>query len=841
VNNQLGSSVSILPWIDQISHLPHEWALCAVGENKRPYHPDNRNGTGWQHEGIERSRFQSFNGRLFGIGLLLGSLSGGIVAIDHDGHSADEKIEELSGESVADALPITVGFTSQRDGRYQLLYRIPQDLWDAVTTRKYPTGVKGEQVEFRWTGTQSVILGLHPATSGYRWLDGRSPWEVGVADSPDWVIMAMRDETPDHVAQPRTTWQIERPLETPIPLLNLTTKKHQSYISNGVSEGGRNDAGAAIARDLIGCQQWAVQSNVYFEGDAQSLFWEFANRSGLSEKETNTIWRSALKKIPTPSCSDEGLKNVVLKWERQNKPKVTKEKPSKVKPVTEVSDDEEPPEKEKEPNCVRLDRIIRNIGCKFAFNELTEEIEMDGIPIEDMDVLWADLSIHHNRNLNPKTSFVPVLKRLSLESKYHPVRQYLNKVSQKFNEKSPYLLTDEVLTMGLGLRPDDFDIERWNLFKKFMSRWLIGAVARVYEPGCKMDTALVLQGNQGSGKSQFFQILGGEYHVDSIGDLKNKDAYMKAATAWLVEWGELESIVGHKAASAVREFLTSREDIYRKPYSAGVTRKPRTYVVAGTTNSSNYLHDDTGTGSRRFLTIGWIKKVDREWLTENRDRIWAAATAEYKAGTRYWFEDKEIDEINERNREAEAVDPLNGLVADWLRQNPHEYVTSTEVMRGLKFENKDLTKALEMRIAIALKELGYEKKKRKVMGRCIVSWSVDTLKGVNQVSTEVSTASTVDIARISDNRLTPLTPTSFSLVKEEEEDIGCARSLKPPGENSEKEKDQKYFFEEGVSTCVPVNPNPESPANKGFEEVTTSTEVSAHVFEVATEEIEEEF
>jgi putative DNA primase/helicase len=318
-------------WIDQIEHLPQEWALCAVGQQKRPYHPDNERGAGWQHSGLERSRFGSLNGRLAGVGLLLGPLSSGLIAIDHDGHSADGKIEELSGLSIQEALPITVGFTSQRDGRYQLLYKVPEELWGAIKTRQYSTGVmvagadgkpKGEAVELRWSGAQSVILGAHPDTSGYRWMEGRSPWEVAIAPVPDWVMMAARDETPEHIFEPRTEWRIERPLETPIPLVNLVTKKHQSYIAQGVGEGERNKAGAAIARDLIGCEQWAQASGVYFEGYAEPLFWQFARNSGLGEREAQTIWRSATKDNPSPSCSDDGLQKVVKGWERKNKPKM---------------------------------------------------------------------------------------------------------------------------------------------------------------------------------------------------------------------------------------------------------------------------------------------------------------------------------------------------------------------------------------------------------------------------------------------------------------------------------------------------------------------------------------
>lgn len=602
---------------------------------------------------------------------------------------------------------------------------------------------------------------------------------------------------------------------------------NRALVEHGAGEGSRNQKGYILACDLIGTERWMNLSGYQYDYSADSLFNQYCDRCNppIDDGERKTIWRSAEKNGAKPSLSADKLINCIQAWERSQKATTTVEPKKKItsktkKPLPDADEpekDEDPEKQDKEPNCVRLDRILRDLGHRFAFNELTEEIEIDGQKVEDMDVLWAGLSIEHNRNLNPKTSFLPVLKRISLESSYHPVRQYLNIVSQKFQEKSPYLLTDEVLSYGLGLNPANFEPERWKLYQKFISRWLIGSVARVYEPGCKMDTALVLQGNQGSGKSQFFQILGGDFHVDSIGDLKNKDAYMKAATSWIVEWGELESIVGHKAASAVREFLTSREDIYRKPYSAGVTRKPRTYVVAGTTNSSNYLHDDTGTGSRRFLTIGWITKANDVWLKLNRDRIWAAAVAEYRDGTRYWFEDIEIDAINERNKEAEAVDPINSLVAEWLRRYPQEFITTTDVMTGLKFETKDLSKALEMRIAIVLKELGYTKRAKKVHGRTVNVWKVDTSLGANQVSTQVSTASNPYDSPIPVEGLAPLTPKPFSFNKEEEE-IEGARGIGGIGEIQEK---KIKGFENQVPTANGANPIEETYTQQWIEVVDT--------------------
>lgn len=131
-----------------------------------------------------------------GIGLRLGEVSGGLVAIDHDGQSATQLIEQLAKTSINNALPKTVSVTSGRHGRYQVIYRIPSCYWSAISSRKILTGVKGddgkpEQLEFRWNGQQSVLAGRHPLTGAYHFRPGMAPWKIEIAECPQWIIEQM--------------------------------------------------------------------------------------------------------------------------------------------------------------------------------------------------------------------------------------------------------------------------------------------------------------------------------------------------------------------------------------------------------------------------------------------------------------------------------------------------------------------------------------------------------------------------------------------------------------------------------------------------------------------------
>jgi hypothetical protein len=81
-----------------------------------------------------------------------------------------------------------------------LFYRVPEQFWSAIATHKVKAGVgadgKPEQLEFRWNGCQSVVAGVHPQTGRYRWLEGRSPDEIDVAEAPLWMIEQMLSEQP---------------------------------------------------------------------------------------------------------------------------------------------------------------------------------------------------------------------------------------------------------------------------------------------------------------------------------------------------------------------------------------------------------------------------------------------------------------------------------------------------------------------------------------------------------------------------------------------------------------------------------------------------------------------
>lgn len=153
-----------------------------------------------------------------------------------------------------------------------------------------------------------------------------------------------------------------------------------------------------------------------------------------------------------------------------------------------------------------------------------------------------------------------------------------------------------LLPAFLGCDVSDYNVEAMRLF-------MLGAVARAYEPGTKFDYMLVLIGKQGLGKSYFLRLLGHEsdWYCDNLNTIDGDAAAEKLRGMWVVEMAELLATKRSKDVEGIKAFITSTVDTIRPKYARETEQRPRACVFAGTTNDAQFLTDSTG--NRRFLPI----------------------------------------------------------------------------------------------------------------------------------------------------------------------------------------------------------------------------------------------
>lgn len=198
-------------------------------------------------------------------------------------------------------------------------------------------------------------------------------------------------------------------------------------------------------------------------------------------------------------------------------------------------------------------------------------------------------------------------------------------------------------------------------YLKFVgSKWLIAGVKRIYEPGCKFDSALIVEGNQGWEKSKAFEILatinGIKYFLDEAIRISDKDGLMKLQGKLIFEMSELATLQRGGETEEMKAFMSRRSDTYREPYRRKVIERPRMFVIGGTINpTGGYLTDPTG--ARRYWPVEAGVHFDISWLELHKEQLWAEAVYRYKANERIWLVGTEIElaDIEQRKRFKQAV------------------------------------------------------------------------------------------------------------------------------------------------------------------------------------------
>ena len=288
------------------------------------------------------------------------------------------------------------------------------------------------------------------------------------------------------------------------------------------------------------------------------------------------------------------------------------------------------------------------------------------------------------------------------EKSYNPVMEYMEKAAENWDGRKRI---NQMLQVYLGA--EDID-----LVSKIAEMWLVGAVAKVYEPYVKFDYVLDLVGGQGVGKTSLLQKLGGSWYTDAVTDFANKDNYDIMLKALIVNDDEM--VASNRMSFAETKAFISKTSLrFRKPYMKRTEEFAKNFVLARTTNQKEYLKDKTG--ERRFLSVmadtSRQKKHPMEIEPETIEQIWGEAVTIYKAGADLMF-DKETEERLEIYREKfmyrdevelQVLEYLEMPIPDnwssWSIQQQHQYTSkyfdnSSEFEAGTKKLEKVSTREM---------------------------------------------------------------------------------------------------------------------------------------------------
>jgi hypothetical protein len=256
----------------------------------------------------------------------------------------------------------------------------------------------------------------------------------------------------------------------------------------------------------------------------------------------------------------------------------------------------------------------------FAYDVFHGRMFVDGLELSDEICGEQRNYIIREANKDPgKDHVFEAARALCALGKFNPVVDYLQGVEWDGQSRLSTWLIDYA---GAEDTPLNRAIGR---------KFLIGMSRRALVPGSKFDTALILEGVQGSGKSSLAAVLAGSednFLDHDITHLPAKEQMEQLRGRWIVELPELSGM-RRADVNAVKAFMSRRVDRGRPAYGRAVVDQPRTCVFIGTVNEGQYLRDETG--NRRFWTVA-VGKIDVRGVANDRDQLLAEAVAAVRAG-----------------------------------------------------------------------------------------------------------------------------------------------------------------------------------------------------------------
>ncbi len=214
--------------------------------------------------------------------------------------------------------------------------------------------------------------------------------------------------------------------------------------------------------------------------------------------------------------------------------------------------------------ALQKDPVLKGSIC---LNLLTERVDVltklgwqrhGTSALTDTDLNYLALYLEKHYSLSSEKKLRAAVDIVANENRYHPIRDKLNSLAW---DGTPRIRS--CLHHFLGAAEDDYT-------EALMQHFLLGAIQRVFHPGCKYEEILCLVGGQGIGKSTLIRFLAmeDEWFSDDIRRLDDDKIFQRLVGHWIIEMSEMLATNNARSVEESRSFFSRQKDTYRVPYES---------------------------------------------------------------------------------------------------------------------------------------------------------------------------------------------------------------------------------------------------------------------------------
>ena len=376
---------------------------------------------------------------------------------------------------------------------------------------------------------------------------------------------------------------------------------------------------------------------------------------------------------------------------------------------------------------------------KFRMNMLTHQIETQLIADAYTDrpeasachwqrltdhienSLWCAMQ-HHGMAVN--LNELHTLLGSDFVKEYHPLKEYLDGLPP-WDGETDYIgrLAAMVHVKESPHSPlqQDKSRERNDLsetpvrFADILKRWMVSMIAAALNETVVNQVILTLIGRQGSYKTSFMQhilppVLSEYYTTKSNSSRMTKDDLFTMTENLVINLEEIDTMPPSEL-NQLKAMVTQRYVDERRAYGRNKVHLPHVASFVATGNNLQFLTDDTG--NRRWLPFE-VEDIDSPWEADiPYEGIYSQTYALYQdVNFRYWFTDKEIQQLRGHVQQFEVPRPEYELILTYYRKpvglERGVYTTSSQIIG--RFGNTSLRLSLQ-KVGRAMRELGFRQVK----------------------------------------------------------------------------------------------------------------------------------